>query len=38
MVQIVTMNSELYDKFAKIIRQDSPIHMMNEEKLANLII
>lgn len=27
MMQIVTMNSEFYDKFIKIIRQNRPIHI-----------
>lgn len=33
-MQIVTMNSEFYDKFIKIIRQNRPIHMMNSPCLS----
>ena len=34
MIQIVTMNSELYDKFIKIIRQDNIIHIGNYHCLS----
>ena len=34
MIQIITMNSELYNKFAKIIRQDHPIHIAKSPCLS----